>query len=342
MGALLTCGPQNGDELELSSWRAGDPMVDHLEQPVPSDFTAYYKRFPISPAQIPLLATSFDIDGVTYLALPLTGPFGLQDSNAMAKCTTEIIHAISASRQRASWGIVLSSIYVDDAIFFAPRAVMDALLAAHVEISDAVLGADSIAHKKTGYGPVRDALGFRFDCPAETVGLTPTWFEKLLAVLFLELPADPQPGRHAPLRLLQRAAAYMIRTSEVVVAMRPFSFGIYRCIAKVPDSPRSTSWPPRGRASCDAPRGPHSHAPRTAKSCANPRCARRTAGTRRPAPPQTQPPSQPRPAFAAAQNAAATPLPRHPTTGTDTPTTDGPCPTAPPAATSASQSRRCA
>ena len=204
-----------------------------------SDFTAYYHRFLIAVHQVPLLATLVVIDGAEYVVLPLVGPFGLQDSNAMAKCTTEMIHAINCSRQMATWGTILSTIYVDDGVFFAPAWVMALLFEDHEVTSDMILGPNSISKKKTLAAPVRDALGFRFDCPAETVGLTPTWFEKLVAAVYLELPEQLRPGAQFPLQLLQRVAAHMIRTAEVVVAMRPFSFGIYRAIAGVLDTPRA-------------------------------------------------------------------------------------------------------
>jgi hypothetical protein len=83
-------------------------------------------------------------------------------------------------------------------------------------------------------------LGFRFDCAAGTVGVTATWFLKLMAVFFHELPADITPGRLIRYRLVQRAAAYMLRTSEVVYSMRPFSRGLYRIPAPPVDSDRAT------------------------------------------------------------------------------------------------------
>jgi hypothetical protein len=206
-----------------------------------SDFNAYYKRFPIAAPLVTLLATSVVIDDTLYAALPLVGPFGLQDSNAMAKCATEAIHAIAAERHMARWGTVLQTTYVDDTIAFGPPDVLRELLALHHEIADSVLGPNSVSAKKTSQGPVKDALGFRFDCPAATVGITSTWFEKLVAVLFLELPPTLLPGHRAPLRLLQRAAAYMLRTAEIVSAMKPWSRGLYRAIAAVFDHPKATA-----------------------------------------------------------------------------------------------------
>ena len=206
-----------------------------------SDFTAYYKRFLIAAHHVPLLATSVEINGVTYAALPLVGPFGLQDSNAMAKCTTEAIHAIVSSRHRERWGAPIQTTYVDDTIAFGPPPVLDQVLAIHEEVADSVLGLNSVSRKKTKQAPVLDALGFRFDCPAATVGLTSTWFEKLVAVLFHELPTNPAPGHRVMLRLLQRAASYMLRTAEVVSIMRPWSRGLYRAIARVTDHPKATA-----------------------------------------------------------------------------------------------------
>ena len=204
-----------------------------------TDFVAYYKKFLVDIHQVTLLATAFVVNGVEYVALPLVAPFGLQDSNAMAKITTEMIHAINCARHLDAWGVILGTIYVDDGVFFAPAWVMKTLFDDHEVTSDSILGPNSISKKKTLSAPVRDALGFRFDCPAATVGLTPTWFEKLVAAIFLQLPDNLRPGARYPLHLLQRVAAYMVRTAEVIVAMRPFSFGLYRTIAGVPDTPRA-------------------------------------------------------------------------------------------------------
>ena len=202
-----------------------------------SDYSAYYKRFPIDVTQATLLATSVDIDGEELVAIPLVDPFGLQDSNAHAKCTTAAMHAINAAEHIRRWGTVLQTTYVDDTIAFAPtdelKNIIQPLI---ISTSTRILGPNGTNMKKTKIDDALNALGFRYDCIAETVGLTAVWFEKLVCVVFEELPQHPTAGQQLRLRQLQRTASYMLRSSRVITALRPFSRGIYRNISGVHDS----------------------------------------------------------------------------------------------------------
>ena len=201
-----------------------------------SDYTAYYKRFPIDVTQATLLTTSIDIDGDEFVAIPLVDPFGLQDSNAHAKCTTAVLHAINAEQHILRWGTVLQTTYVDDTIAYAPHDELEGFVKPLIiNTSTRTLGPNGTNMKKTKIADALNALGFRYDCAAETVGLTAVWFEKLVCVVFEELPQHPAPGQQVRLRQLQRTASYMLRSSRVITAMRPFSRGIYRNISGAPD-----------------------------------------------------------------------------------------------------------
>ena len=202
-----------------------------------SDYTAYYKRFPIDVAQATLLATSVTIGDTDFVAIPLVDPFGLQDSNAHAKCATAAMHAINAAEHIDRWGAVLQSTYVDDTISFAPEEELEGFVKPLIiKTSTRVLGPNGTNMKKTRIADIHQALGFRYDCIAETIGLTPTWFEKLVCVVFEELPLHPVAGQPLRLRQLQRTASYMLRSARIITALRPFSRGIYRNISGTADS----------------------------------------------------------------------------------------------------------
>ena len=202
-----------------------------------SDYSAYYKRFPIDVTQATLLTTSVAIDGEEFVAIPLVDPFGLQDSNAHAKCTTAAMHAINAAEHLRRWGTVLQTTYVDDTIAYAPLdELTDIIQPLIITTSTRTLGPNGTNMKKTKINDVLSALGFRYDCTAETIGLTAVWFEKLVCVVFEELPEHPAAGQQIRLRQLQRTASYMLRSSRIITALRPFSRGIYRNISGVADS----------------------------------------------------------------------------------------------------------
>jgi hypothetical protein len=60
------------------------------------------------------------------------------------------------------------------------------------------------------------------------VGITPLWLEKLLCVLFHELPLDLKVGDRITMHTAQRVASHLSRASTVVREMRAFAFGLYR------------------------------------------------------------------------------------------------------------------
>ena len=69
-----------------------------------SDYSNYYKRIPLSVDDVLKLVTRVTIDGVVYAAIPLTHPFGLQDSNAHAKSLTELMHAVNRALDLEKFG----------------------------------------------------------------------------------------------------------------------------------------------------------------------------------------------------------------------------------------------
>ena len=201
---------------------------------IKSDYDKYYKRFPIAPYQTPSLCTSFEIDGQPYVAIPLVGPFGLQDSNAMAKVATEAMHAINMQFDLVHYLASLRTTYVDDTAAFANRVAAQAIYNSQIETALRVIGEGGTALHKTVIDTEMDCLGFHWNTSLETVGITSTWFEKLCCVFFHELPLVLTVGDVIPLRLAQRAASYMIRSSQIICAMRPFLRGLYRCMHHLP------------------------------------------------------------------------------------------------------------
>ena len=201
-----------------------------------SDYSSYFKRFPITVRQALLLATHLRIDGTDYVMIPLCCPFGLQDSNAIAKTCTEAMHAINADLHIALWNEVLQTTYLDDSIALAPDTELLDILEWILQTSDEVLGPNGTSLKKTFIASVLVVLGFRYDCQAWTIGITMEWLEKLISAIYHELPDHPIPGNLVRLRQLQRTASYMLRTSRIATSMMVWSRGIYANIAGTQDS----------------------------------------------------------------------------------------------------------
>ena len=199
-----------------------------------SDYSNYYKRIPLRVEDVLKLVTRVTIDGVVYAAIPLTHPFGLQDSNAHAKSLTEVMHAVNRALDLQKFGISLRTTYVDDTVAFGPVWALQFVHETQVATADRVIGPHGTNLQKTDIGVVMTVLGYLFDLSTETVGLTCTWFTKLLCTLFHELPIDLHVGQKVKLHQIQRTAAYMLRSSTIVRGMQPFSRGLYRAIHGIP------------------------------------------------------------------------------------------------------------
>ena len=199
-----------------------------------SDYSAYFKRIPVNIHDVLKLVTRVTIDGVVYAAIPLTHPFGLQDSNAHAKTLTEVMHAINRAFDLEKFGVSLRTTYVDDTVAFGPVHVLQLIRESQIVTADRVIGPHGTNLKKTEIASILTVLGYLFDLEAETVGLTSIWFTKLVCTLFHEIPAVVAVKQPVPLHQLQRTAAYMLRSSTIIRGMKPFSHGIYRNIRGIP------------------------------------------------------------------------------------------------------------
>ena len=199
-----------------------------------TDYAAYFRRFPINIAHTLLLAIHLIIDGKDYMAIPLFGPFGLQDSNAVALCATKAMHAINADHHMRLHGVILQTTFLDDTVAASPEPVLRAILGFNVETSNRVIGPNGTALKKTFIQRNMVVLGFQYDCEALTIGLTSVWYEKLLSV-FDELPGSPRVGDRVRLRLVQSVAAHILRTARLATSMMSFSRALYRNIRGVVD-----------------------------------------------------------------------------------------------------------
>ena len=105
-----------------------------------SDYSAYFKRIPVNINDVLKLVTRVTIDGVVYAAIPLTHPFGLQDSNSHAKTLTEVMHAINRDFDIKHFGVSLRTTYVDDTVAFGPVHVLHAIKDSQIATADRVIG----------------------------------------------------------------------------------------------------------------------------------------------------------------------------------------------------------
>ena len=199
-----------------------------------SDYSAYFKRIPVNINDVLKLVTRVTIDGVVYAAIPLTHPFGLQDSNAHAKTLTEVMHAINRAFDLQHFGVSLRTTYVDDTVAFGPVHVLQLIKDSQIVTADRVIGPHGTNLKKTEIASILTVLGYLFNLEEETVALTSIWFTKLVCTLFHELPAAVAVDQPVYLHQLQRTAAYMLRSSTIIRGMKPFSHGIYRNIRGLP------------------------------------------------------------------------------------------------------------
>jgi hypothetical protein len=199
-----------------------------------SDYSAYFKRIPVHIEDVLKLVTRVTIDGVVYAAIPLTHPFGLQDSNAHAKTLTEVMHAVNRAFDVSNFGVSLRTTFVDDTVAFGPVYVLELIKNSQIATADRVIGPRGTNLKKTEIARILTVLGYLFDLEEETVGLTSVWFTKLVCTLFHEIPTQIVVGQPVHLHQLQRTAAYMLRSSTIIRGMKPFSHGIYRSIRGLP------------------------------------------------------------------------------------------------------------
>ena len=200
-----------------------------------TDYTSYFRRFPINVRHALLLAIHLVINGQEYMVIPLFGPFGLQDSNAVALCATEAMHAINAQYHMRLHGRVLQTTFLDDTISASPAPVLRTILSWNISTADAVIGPNGTALKKTFIDRHMAILGFQYSCIDNTVGITAIWYEKLISTIFDDLPTNPKRGDRVRLRIVQSVAAHMLRTARLASSMMPFSRALYRNIRGVID-----------------------------------------------------------------------------------------------------------
>ena len=200
-----------------------------------TDYSSYFRRFPINVQHALLLAIHLVIEDVDYMAIPLFGPFGLQDSNAVALCATEAMHAINVAHHLRLHGKVLQTTFLDDTVSAAPPSVLHTILAFNIDTANKVIGPNGTATKKTFIDQIMVVLGFQYDCTRMMISITPTWYEKLLSAIFDELPVEPKKGDRVRLRVIQRVAAHMLRTARLTTSMLSFSRALYRNIRGVAD-----------------------------------------------------------------------------------------------------------
>lgn len=200
-----------------------------------TDYSSYFRRFPINVQHALLLSIHLVIDEVEYMAIPLFGPFGLQDSNAVALCATEAMHSINATYHLNLHGKVLQTTFLDDTVAAAPYSVLIKILSFITDTAIKVIGPNGISIKKTFIDRIMVVLGFQYDCHNMTISITTVWYEKLISAIFDDLPTDPQKGDTVRLRIVQKVAAHMLRTARLTTSMLSFSRALYRNIRGVVD-----------------------------------------------------------------------------------------------------------
>ena len=197
-----------------------------------ADYEGWFKRVLLDPTQAGLLVMVFHIDGVPHAVIPHVGQFGCQEFNYAATQASAFIYARVRDHQLATYGTVLQHVYSDDNVGCCPDRV-------YLEVDDWTT-ANAAAHAGTNAQPPTKkekgqqltALGALYDITDPdnpTVGLSEALVLKLVRVLFVEFPIELSSlGRtHVPLRRLQRLGSYLTQAADFLLALRPYTAGVY-------------------------------------------------------------------------------------------------------------------
>ena len=189
------------------------------------DKEAWYRRIRLFPDIATNLVFTIHLDDVPHVVIPTAQQFGVQESNYHSNFAGTVVDSITAHREVNRYGIRVSKLYSDDLVgCLPPRFHANEMEEVSIEATR-LCGANVIQPDKSLSAPAMPVIGFLVDCDRNLVSLSLKIFLSCVCVLFLELPVDITPTTTVTVKLLQRLSSYMIRISDIIYFLRPFSRG---------------------------------------------------------------------------------------------------------------------
>lgn len=197
-----------------------------------TDYESWYKRILNALEAVGLFATSFLINDVPHLFLPLVEQFGSQDSGYHSNLGSRLLYAHMSARHEVLWQAIVAHQYSDDIMGFLPPALIDAEVEKIDSDAETLAGEGALARIKTRKGPTVDGNGWSWCGPDGTFTLTYSILLRMICVLFLELPQSVSAGDPCPIITLQRLSAYCLRACVAMPSMQSFSRGASHNVAR--------------------------------------------------------------------------------------------------------------
>ena len=189
------------------------------------DKEAWYRRIRLLPNVTTNLVFTIHLDDVPHVVIPSAQQFGVQESNYHSNFAGSVVDAVTAHRELSKYGIRVSKLYSDDLVgCLPPRLHLEEMAEVSAEATR-LCGADVIQPDKSLSAPAMPVIGFLVDCDRNLVSLSLKIFLSCICVLFLEFPINLTLATTVTVKLLQRLSSYMIRISDIIYFLRPFSRG---------------------------------------------------------------------------------------------------------------------
>lgn len=211
---------------------------DHPDELVCSstDCDSWFRRVRVRPTDVGQFCHVVYLPGPRgrlepYLVFSQANPFGAQDANYPSQFLTDVIAANDRADDVSHYGRPVSLMYSDDDNAILPRSEAAPRRARHTANVSNAVGDDPVNLAKNCDSVVGKVIGCVVDLGRRHAALSHLRFLKMLQVLFFELPLSTKVGDRVRVATLQRAAAYMMQGSAVVLAGRPFCRAMYSNIA---------------------------------------------------------------------------------------------------------------
>jgi hypothetical protein len=197
-----------------------------------TDYDSWYRRALVALSSACLYSTSFTIDGVEHIFIPLVEQFGAQDSGYHSNLGSRLLYAHMSLRHQRQWGVTLACQYIDDTAGFGPLRIIADEVQALDRDATAAVGEGALASHKTRIQDVIEANGWAWTAADGTFTITYSILLRMICVLFLELPMSVSVGDPCPSNTLERLAAYCLRACSALPSMWSFSRGASHNLAK--------------------------------------------------------------------------------------------------------------
>ena len=200
----------------------------HFDEPVSLfkiDKEAWYRRIRLLPDIATSLVFNIHLDDIPHVVIPTAQQFGVQESNYHSNFAGLVVDALTAHREISRYGIRISKLYSDDLVgCLPPRFHHDEMEEVTTEATR-LCGSNVIQPNKSLSAPAMPVIGFLVDCDRNLISLSLKIFLSCICVFFLEFPIELTPTTSVSVKLLQRLSSYMIRISDIIYFLRPFSRG---------------------------------------------------------------------------------------------------------------------